>query len=305
MYIYFTAIVLTIIFLIFLIISMKLVFQVSQPKIEDFNTTFNIEAAKGYLDIYQYNNYNKENILVKSFDEYELNGEIIYNENNQFEQFVIFTHGFTYSRYGSIKYIKMFLKKGYNVVIYDLRNHGLNQRTFTSMGKNESKDLVEVIKYIKERFNNPIIGLHGESLGASTSLMALELYTDIDFVIADCGYSNLKELLCYQLKHNFKLPYYFINIANILNRIIYKYNFNDILPINIVKNSSVPILFIHGDSDNFTPKKMSEDMHGINPNNEIYIAKNSDHASSFSSDPHKYEEVVIEFLNKVNRVERN
>lgn len=46
-----------------------------------------------------------------------------------------------------------------------------------------------------------IIGIHGESMGAASTILYAGLVEDgADFYIADCGFSNFSELISYILK---------------------------------------------------------------------------------------------------------
>ena len=40
-----------------------------------------------------------------------------------------------------------------------------------------------------------VLGLHGESLGAATTLTTLKYKPDVDFVVADCGFSDIDNVL--------------------------------------------------------------------------------------------------------------
>ena len=43
--------------------------------------------------------------------------------------FVILSHGYTSTRYGTYKYAVLWRKLGYNCVLYENRGHGVNERT--------------------------------------------------------------------------------------------------------------------------------------------------------------------------------
>jgi len=139
------------------------------------------------------------------------------------------------------------LEQGYNVVIYDLRHHGENERHHVSMGYQESKDLVQLVLWLRTKYGQAItIGLHGESLGASTSLMALKTFTEksipIEFCIADCGYSNLMDLLAYKLKIQYPfMPRLMLNLANKMCGLRYGCLFSDILPVEDIKGNSAEL----------------------------------------------------------------
>jgi alpha-beta hydrolase superfamily lysophospholipase len=62
------------------------------------------------------------------------------------------------------------LQRGYSVISYDARNHGVSSKSYTSLGQIESCDLQDVIDYSIRKYDPESIGLYGFSMGASTIL---------------------------------------------------------------------------------------------------------------------------------------
>ena len=93
------------------------------PKRRTYEEVEQIEKSKNNWG--DYDNYEKEEWNIKSFDGYFLHGILIKNNSNKY---VIVTHGYTYNMLGSIKYANIYYKLGYNVYIYDLRHFGKNQK---------------------------------------------------------------------------------------------------------------------------------------------------------------------------------
>ena len=64
-----------------------------------------------------------------------------------------------------------------------------------------------------------------------------------------------------------------------------------------VKKSSVPILFIHGNSDNFVPCEMSEiNYQAIKNRAELLLVENADHGLGFLVDTEKVYKTLENFL---------
>lgn len=307
-------IVVTIVIVLIFISSYYLSNKVLHPKRVCLDKSMHIENKAGRINKNEYNKLIKEDITIKSTNGYDLDTTIIYREGinreniiKDKEKVVIFVHGFEYNKIGSVKYFEIFRNRDFNIVMYDHRNSGNSGGDTTTMGYLEKEDLKTVINEVKLLFGkNAIIGLHGESMGASTSLLTLEIEDNINFIIADCGYSNLRDELSYQIKKQFNLPSFpFLNIASIFNKLRVGYKYEDILPIESIKKYGlkVPILFIHGDRDNFTPCKMSEDMYKVrkesvdkNVCTMIYIGKNSDHTETYWNNKKECDEVIGKFL---------
>lgn len=260
-----------------------------------------IEREKSLGNWGDYDKYDKESFLIKSFDGYELHSILIKNSGNKF---VIITHGHTSTKYASVKYANIFYKLGFNVLIYDLRHHGENKRCFCSMGNLESKDIIAVADYLRGRFGEDIeIGLQGESLGASSSLMALGLDDRFSFCVEDCGFSDLHNLIQFQMKVKYNLPKFILYTAELLAIILYKDDIRKIKPIESVKRTSTPILFIHGGADKYIPFDMCSDMYDVcGSKKEIVMFEGAGHAQSYQTNPEKYFNTVLDFIKSVDKV---
>jgi len=91
---------------------------------------------------------------------------ILVNENNN--KVVIFCHGLTNNRWSLFYSMHLALQRGYQVVSYDARNHGVSDKSFTTLGQIEACDLQDVIEHVKKKYQPEKIGLYGFSMGAST-----------------------------------------------------------------------------------------------------------------------------------------
>jgi len=80
----------------------------------------------------------------------------------------------------------------------------------------------------------------------------------------------------------------------------------EVPPIRNIDKINIPILFIHGASDTFTPPEMSKEMYGRKTGIKmIYIAAGAKHAESLNADTAKYGEVIDEFLGKAAKLDKN
>ena len=75
------------------------------------------------------------------------------------------------------------------------------------------------------------------------------------------------------------------------------YGYNDVSTLNEVAKTEIPILFIHGEVDDFVPVWMSEkNYEACNSEKELLIIKNADHAESYYTDTATYENAVKNIL---------
>lgn len=263
------------------------------PKRVSYEEAEKIEKEKDFWG--DYDSYEKEEWNIQSFDGYLLHGELIKTNSNKY---VIVTHGYTYNKLGSIKYANIFHRLGYNVYIYDLRHFGKNKECFCSMGKYESKDIIAIQEALLKRFGEEItIGLHGESLGCASSLLALGLSQRFEFLVADCGFANLKTLLEDLAVRNLHLPSFIVCFTDVWMKLFHQYKFADIKPIMSMETNKVPILFFHGKQDDFILPEHTKQMYEVcNACKKIHNIEGAEHAQSYEVDPVGYEEKIKEFL---------
>ncbi len=214
---------------------------------------------------------------------------------------VIISHGYTDNRYGALKYARIYLDLGFDVIVYDLRGHGENEPTFCTYSLRESGDLNAIIADSRARWPQArVLGLHGESLGAATSVAVLKYAPPVDFAVADCGFSEIESVLAGGLKR-MHVPAWMTRVASLCAKLRYGCSYDDMRPIDSLKNSDVPILFIHGENDDFIPPSHSQAMHAAAGGcSECRLIPGAGHAASVLTAPDAYRTYVEAFLKKLN-----
>jgi len=212
----------------------------------------------------------------------------------------ILCHGFCQSKYRSLTYAEIFLRLGFIVIIYDHRNHGLSGKAYTTMGYYEKFDLKKLVDWCYDTYGPDCqIVTHGESMGAATVLLHLGIDNRVVCTIADCAYSDLKELLIHQFKYYYHMPKFLIPLESLVTYLRAGFRFADVSPISVVSRTEKPVLFIHGKKDNYVPTEMSKKMYACKKNNKaLYLVANAGHTKSCATNRKGYEEKVVRFINK-------
>lgn len=270
--------------------------QVFKPAIWDYQKTYDYEVEKGHFDPEYFSTYNIEDVYITN-NGLKLHGKFI-NQNT--DKTIIIMHGHTYTLYGSYKYSKMFLDKGFNVLMPDQRYHGLSEGKNTTLGFLESKDLNQWIEFISKKItNNRVLGLHGESMGAATVLLGGH-HSSVSFIISDCSFSNLKIQTQDIIAKSSIIPRSIIYPIALISRVLYKAPLLKINPITNIKNITAPILFIHGDSDTYIGldhlNRLAKDK---KETDEVYVCTGANHAQSFNTNSELYEKTVDVFLHNI------
>ena len=252
-----------------------------------------------HYDTSFYAGLEKEDYVVSGFEGYALHAELLKNPEPT-ELYVIISHGYTDNRMGALKYVPMYLQLGYNCIIYDLRGHGENERTITTYGLREAEDLRLLAEDARERFPEMAqLGLHGESLGAATTISSLKYDMPIDFAVADCGFSDIENVLRggYRSAH---LPEQIFDLAELGSRIRYGVSLKEMRPIDSLDGCELPILFMHGEEDAFILPANSEAMAARTAGySELHLIPGAGHAESVLVDPESYERCVRAFLETI------
>ena len=249
----------------------------------------------------EFETYEKEEVSIKSFDGLKLNGILLKNKIKN--KVIICCHGYHSNAINEFIYGYNYYKLGYTILCIDQRSHGTSEGKYIGMGILERKDVLDWIKFIKDKYGEDIqIVLEGVSMGAATVMMASELIKDpsVKGIIADCGFTTVKE----EFMHAGKIPgiRFHYHVINMYNRILAKFNLSETNSIKSLKNSHIPLLIIHGSEDDFVPTKFASVLYEASASEikELVIIEGAKHAESYQTNPSLYEEHVLAFLKKIN-----
>ncbi|WP_299994211.1 alpha/beta hydrolase [uncultured Clostridium sp.] len=270
-----------------------------------FGTPEEAEATSGQVldsDVaWLLNDSNYTDEYITSSDKLKLHSYKVTNQNNS-NKWVIAVHGYTSEGINMSTYAKHYYDNGYNVLIPDLRAHGLSEGNYIGMGWDDRLDIISWINYILNENPNAEIILHGVSMGAATVLMTSgeEIPSNVKAIVADCGYTSVWDEFAYQLDDLFSLPEFpILNVSSMVAKIRAGYFLGEASSLEQVKNSKTPILYIHGDKDDFVPYYMMEELYNATSSEkEMLTIKGAEHAKASEVDPETYWNTVNNFINK-------
>lgn len=262
------------------------------------------EKNKNTFNEIRFNQLQKEDFSIASRNDYRLYGTYIKNAKTT-QNTIILLHGLLGSRWSVMKYADMYLDKGFNVLIYDERNHGYSKGDNTTFGFYESDDLDKLVDWVHKKNKDGIIGVHGDDIGGVAALLHAktnESKKRVSFYIVDGAYSDLSEYFTLKFKEQYNIKYKFLVTPLIfyldkVNKIKNGFYLKEVSPVSILNQVQTPILFVHGSNDKIVPKSMSEDMYNAKAGSkEIYIVSNSEHGETFLTNPDEYTEKVNNFI---------
>ncbi len=264
---------------------------------DDDDTSLEVEADVNWL----IKDSNYIDTYITSSDNLKLHAYEVKNENKT-DKWAIVVHGYTSEGKLLSSKAKHLYNMGYNVLVPDLRSHGSSEGDYIGMGWHDRLDIIGWINYIVKNNPNSEIALHGTSMGSATVLMVSgeKLPSNVKAIVADCGYTSVYDEFSYQLKQLFNLPAFpIMNFSDVVTHIRAGYCLNDASAINQVKKSTTPILYIHGDKDDFVPYYMMDELYNAtNSEKEKLTIEGGEHANSDLVNPKLYWSTVNSFLEK-------
>lgn len=244
-----------------------------------------------------------EFIEIKSYDNLKLVAKYFKKENSN--KMIIMFHGYrsiAENDFGA--QAKWYHENGYNVLLVDQRSHGKSEGKYITFGVKEKYDVVSWCEYVTNNFKelNEII-LAGMSMGSTTVLLAsaLNLPRNVKGIIADCGFTSPKDIMSkvaekrYGINGEMILP-----LVNILCIVIAKFDLYEAnVPAAMYKNQ-LPILFIHGQADDFVPSKMSkENFNACKSKKRLVLIDTVNHGLSYFVNKKKVQNAIQKFLTEI------
>ena len=217
-------------------------------------------------------------------------------------KWIISVHGYKDDHRFMLPYIKRFYEAGYNVFTQDNRAHGASDGDYISMGWYDKDDVYEWLDYIVRMDPDARIIVHGVSMGAATTMLLSGLnHPAVDAYIEDCGFTSTWDMFKVCLNRDYHLPTFpLLNACNVLSRIKLGIDLKKSSAIQYITKCSKPMMFSHGEKDDFIPPYMCERLYQTYTGpKEKYIAPDAGHAESMDYDPDAYFERIQAFIDTV------
>lgn len=193
-----------------------------------------------------------EELCITSYD-----GKKLYADyyDRGYDKTAVMVHGYRSNPYNNFSYIGgKLLDKGYNLLFIHQRAHGKSEGKIIKMGQCEYKDVLQWIDLIASKESVKDIIVYGTSMGAATVGYASDKIKSgkVKMLILDCGFTSYFDQLSYLIKSGH---------ASVLLAGIFPFFFwGRIIGVRMkrsvtdcIKNTTVPMCFIHGESDTSVP----------------------------------------------------
>ena len=116
-------------------------------------------------------------------------------------------------------------------------------------------------------------------------------------IIEDCGYTSVWDVFKTHINMNEVESEIALHMASFVTKMRAGYYLEDVKPLEQVKKSQTPILFIHGSQDNFVPFSMLDELYqAANCQKEKLVVEGAGHANSCSVGEDIYYQTIYRFI---------
>ncbi|MBR3767020.1 MAG: alpha/beta hydrolase [Clostridia bacterium] len=221
-------------------------------------------------------------------------------DNGHPEKWAIIFHGYTSGPGGMYHYAYAYAQMGFNCILPSMIGHAEDEHRYCSMGYHDRYMGIDWINYILTLNPDAKIALHGESMGAATTMLITgeKLPKNVKCAVADCGFTSVFEEYSHVTKHQMSpvaLP--LLPVISRYSEMRGNFNFKKCAPVEAVKYSETPTLFVHGESDDFVPFSMLDEVYSAcAAEKEFFTVKGAAHAESSTKNPKLYWTNVYNFV---------
>ena len=188
----------------------------------------------------------------------------------------------------------------HNALLLNLRASERSGGNVVTFGVLEKKDTLLWAEFVAKHFGRdvPII-LTGLSMGAATVMMCAgeKLPENVIGVLADCGYTSAKDIIQKVIRERGLPATLLYPFARLGARIFGHFDPEEDAPIRALTHATVPVFFVHGDSDDFVPHTMSvANYEACSTKKRLLIIESAGHGLAYPIRPDEYISAMRDFF---------
>lgn len=168
---------------------------------------------------------------------------------------IILLHGYPADK-GNILSAMAPLHDDYHLFLFDFRYFGESEGRYTTVGKNETKDLLAAINYLASR-NIHEVGVWGFSLGGAVALLTAPDAPAIKAIVAESPYARLDWIT----QDYYPIPilkYPLAALTRFWAKLFLNESITKISPVEAAEKLKIPVLIIHSSQDQMIPYRHAQ-----------------------------------------------
>lgn len=215
---------------------------------------------------------------------------------------VMLLHGVTDNRLGMGGYAELLLRNGYNVLMPDARAHGESGGDIASYGLREAPDVHAWVDWLEKAHPAACVYGLGESMGAAILLQSLKYEHRFCAVAAESSFSEFREGAFDRIGERFQqgsmlgrtLLRPMIESAIAYSWLKFGLDFSEASPLRAVRDSTTPVLLVHGSRDVTIRPRNALSIAAAAPNHvSLWIVPGAAHCGAWSTAPQEFESRLL------------
>ncbi|MBQ7387618.1 MAG: alpha/beta fold hydrolase [Clostridia bacterium] len=209
------------------------------------------------------------------------------------------TETLKYGYYFAIPYAKC----GCNVLVMDPRGHGLSDGEFNTVGFEESLDIVEWVKFLKNELGIESIIFHGICIGAAGGMLALtsgKCPEGVSAIVTEGMFPNFGESMKNHLIERKKPVFIMYDLINgwMKHYTGHSMNFG---PIDVIDKLDKPLLMLHSREDLYSTPEYAEKLYELagTKKKRLVWFEHGKHSMLRITDTELYDSAIAEFLSEI------
>ncbi len=190
---------------------------------------------------------------------------------------------------------------GWNVLAVCQRAHGESEGKYITFGVKERFDARDWALYLSDRFGpEHNVAMVGISMGSSTVLMSLgtDLPENVKCAVADCGFTAPYDEFVHVLKRRHIPVHPILDIADLFSNVFADFGFKDYSTITALQSNHRPVLFVHGEKDDFVPVRFTvENYAACTAPKQLITVPEAGHGTSYVCAHDSCRAALRDFLN--------
>lgn len=240
-----------------------------------------------------------EDITYQSIDGLTLPGWYMPAINVESNKAILLLHGRGANRTEGMRYAKVLLNAGYNVLAIDMRHPRQDPKRLSTMGYHEKKDVLGSLDYLENIKGMQAIGVMGFSMGAAIGITVMAQDSRVKVGVFNGGYANSMDVLSEQGKRLYGVPRYpLMPMVELLFSWRGQVEMNEINPETYIGQISPrPIYIMHGTADKTVDFQHGQRLYdAAREPKQFWPAKGGEHTRLWQLDKVRAENSVVAFF---------
>lgn len=215
---------------------------------------------------------------------------------------LVLVHDFDGTRadktHGLLDLQRDYLRRGFNVLAFDLRGRGESGGVRDYLGAQERNDLPAAVEYARSRAPMLPVVVHGFGLGGALAVVGVaDGSFEADAIIADSAFTSVR---AYLRRRWAIVPWPLFQLACYFARRLYQADADAIAPLAAMRATSTltPMLFIHGERDRLISVTHTINIaaSSLNARTTVFRVPRAGHCTGYLRGPEAYVRHCLDFV---------